>query len=186
MAGFLKDEKGESCNCPPCCFSGWREHCNRYSELVKKDWMEVTVHALIIWLPGFSLHSWVEWRKRKMERIKREIPSWSTSANPGTHPSPVIPNTHTHSYIEFVDVRRELTVSIHWHTHTHTHTHTHANTDTHVTPVLIVSVRRYWFLSALCLPFYCFASLFIDLWIFFIVSCCSDFIVSVWFIFLIL
>lgn len=56
------------------------------------------VCALIIWHAS-SLLSWAAPRKTKMERIKRGIPSWSTSANRGPHPSPVNTNTHVHSGI---------------------------------------------------------------------------------------
>lgn len=70
----------------------------------------IDVYILIIWRwlkwhNGFSIHSWVVPRRKRMEKIKRETPSWSTLANRETHPSPVNANTHVHAHIQSQNYR---------------------------------------------------------------------------------
>lgn len=73
----------------------------------------IDVYILIIWRwlkwhNGFSIHSWVVPRRKRMEKIKRETPSWSTLANRETHPSPVNTNTHVHTHIQSQNLRFEI------------------------------------------------------------------------------
>lgn len=57
------------------------------------------------WHNDFSIHSWVVPRRKGMEKIKRETPSWSTLANRETHPSPVNTNTHVDAHIQSQNYR---------------------------------------------------------------------------------